>query len=264
METFPVPVTFFADKRLQRLAVLLNQPVRVVEARVLRLWAFCYENETDRLDGLDLLAAMDMGMRTLPETFPETENPLELVAKTIAFVGNSLFHSGFGKPCEDNKLQIVDVSEPLQAAAEKSARGRRLSQTRRGDKGVLSSNIYNKQDSLFRNTEQRQEILPGRDCEGKPANKPRGVIEPLKVAAVDTLLASVRCELQQAWIETYDDVGWLVDQLKQARVWIAANPKRAPKSDLGRFLNSWLSRGWERHRKTIASNRPGGQVEVIG
>lgn len=65
------------------------------------------------------------------------------------------------------------------------------------------------------------------------------------------LLAKTSIDLQRSWLATYQDPEWLKMELKKASNWIHANPKKAPKSDFARFLNNWLSRGWEQHRKTI-------------
>jgi hypothetical protein len=64
------------------------------------------------------------------------------------------------------------------------------------------------------------------------------------------LLSKIKPDLSQAWVSTYE-AEWVKQELKKATVWLKANPARAPKKDFGRFMTSWLSRGWESHRKTI-------------
>lgn len=70
------------------------------------------------------------------------------------------------------------------------------------------------------------------------------------------LLASVRTRSQQSWIDAYPDIEWIGFEVKKARAWIEANPRKSPKS-FARFVTGWLSRSWEFHRRTIPSNRPG-------
>lgn len=63
---------------------------------------------------------------------------------------------------------------------------------------------------------------------------------------------------QSAWLEAYPDASYITQEFFKSIAWIEGNPKRKPKA-FSRFFGSWLSRGWERHRKTI----PAQQVSVI-
>jgi hypothetical protein len=81
--------------------------------------------------------------------------------------------------------------------------------------------------------------------------KPRGAIKDLNLAA--KLLATVSHDLQNAWMENYADKEWVLSELRRASMWIKANEKRAPKSNVGAFLNNWLTSGWEKKRKEIPS-----------
>lgn len=51
------------------------------------------------------------------------------------------------------------------------------------------------------------------------------------------------CEprLLGSWLLLYPKP-WLKEELVSASLWILANPKRAPKSQYGRFFTSWLRR----------------------
>lgn len=69
------------------------------------------------------------------------------------------------------------------------------------------------------------------------------------------ILEKVSRDVQDAWLQTYPDAGWIRQELAKAWAWCKANPKKAPRSDWARFVNGWLSRGWEQHRKSIPSNR---------
>jgi hypothetical protein len=48
-------------------------------------------------------------------------------------------------------------------------------------------------------------------------------------------------EQMEAWKEAYGAVD-IETELKRAAAWIVSNPNLAPKSQHGRFLNTWLSR----------------------
>lgn len=65
-------------------------------------------------------------------------------------------------------------------------------------------------------------------------------------------IKEIKTPVLDEWIKNYPKE-WLDEQFANAKMWCLANPKKAPK-DSTRFLTSWLIRGWERHRKTIASN----------
>lgn len=67
--------------------------------------------------------------------------------------------------------------------------------------------------------------------------------------AVDFLKA-VPQDTQVLWIQTYQDVSWLVSEFVKMVNWIAVNKQKAPKL-VDRFANSWLTRSWESHRKTL-------------
>lgn len=65
----------------------------------------------------------------------------------------------------------------------------------------------------------------------------------------------IKKELLQSWADTYPKE-FLELSLKEMKNWILANDHKAPKSAWGKFMNGWFQRGWERHRKTMASNAP--------
>lgn len=64
-------------------------------------------------------------------------------------------------------------------------------------------------------------------------------------------LASVKIDIQAAWVRLYEDKTWVEREVRAAVLWCMANPARAPKSDRARFLTNWLKRGWESYRKTL-------------
>ena len=52
-------------------------------------------------------------------------------------------------------------------------------------------------------------------------------------------------EQMQAWKAAYGMVD-IEAELKRAAAWIVSNPHLAPKSQLGRFLNTWFAKGQDR------------------
>ena len=66
----------------------------------------------------------------------------------------------------------------------------------------------------------------------------------------------IKQELVASWADTYPK-DFLELSLKEMKNWILTNSAKAPKSNWGRFMNSWFQRGWERHRKTMVSNPVG-------
>lgn len=59
---------------------------------------------------------------------------------------------------------------------------------------------------------------------------------------------------QKAWFKLYDAEYIKIELIKMV-AWCSDNSQRCPKSARGwaSFVTKWLGRGWERHRKTIAS-----------
>lgn len=69
-------------------------------------------------------------------------------------------------------------------------------------------------------------------------------------------------KLYKKWIETYEK-DFVDHEIKKADAWMEANPKRRPKSSFARFYTNWLSRGWERHRKNIPSEKVKPKWETV-
>lgn len=66
---------------------------------------------------------------------------------------------------------------------------------------------------------------------------------------------------RQVWFKLYQDVAWIEREIQKAEAWCVANPRRAPKKDFARFVNNWLSRGWEDRRKTVTT--PAARIRQI-
>lgn len=69
------------------------------------------------------------------------------------------------------------------------------------------------------------------------------------------LLEKTKREAQDAWIQTYADPEWIKQEIAKAWAWCLSNKQKAPKSDWTRFVNAWLARGWENHRKGIPTQQ---------
>jgi hypothetical protein len=72
------------------------------------------------------------------------------------------------------------------------------------------------------------------------------------------LLKTVPIPAQEAWLAAYGDAAWIRTEINKAAAWIVTNPKKAPRL-FPRFMNDWLSRGWEQYRKTLKSNPSQGE-----
>jgi hypothetical protein len=79
---------------------------------------------------------------------------------------------------------------------------------------------------------------------------------------LENLLIEVRHSTQRIWIKTYVDDAWVRREILKAAAWLEANPRRRPKH-FARFMGSWLSRGWEKERRTIPTNRPGAVLKPL-
>lgn len=86
------------------------------------------------------------------------------------------------------------------------------------------------------------------------------VIAELADGVADELVGKTKPEQQRMWVRVYPDAAWIKSEARSALAWIKANPQKAPRSDFARFLNQWLAKAWERHRKDIPAVSSGGPV----
>ncbi len=76
--------------------------------------------------------------------------------------------------------------------------------------------------------------------------------------------AEIKTSSVSLWLRTYNhDAAWLKLELLKILGWLDANPQKRPKKNYARFIGSWLSRGWERYRTTLPSNKPLLKTEEI-
>ena len=61
----------------------------------------------------------------------------------------------------------------------------------------------------------------------------------------------VKAKLAKSWLETFPEPDWLSQEILKALNWEVANPRKK-KIDFGKFMNNWLSRGWDTRK--IQSN----------
>ena len=98
--------------------------------------------------------------------------------------------------------------------------------------------------------EERVTQLEIRAKKRPKVDKPMGAIHEFRVdRKLIEVLKPVSEELQKDWLEIFLSADWIGQELKKAHAWCLANPDRAPKSNWGRFYNSWLLRSWEKYRK---------------
>lgn len=66
-------------------------------------------------------------------------------------------------------------------------------------------------------------------------------------------LEGVSEAVQRAWILAYPSPEWVIQEIKNANVWLISNPKKNPKK-FGAFMSNWLSRSFEKYRKGLPTN----------
>lgn len=110
----------------------------------------------------------------------------------------------------------------------------------------------------IREDKSREEEIREENYLSTPAkNRCRGAVAEFSFDQISkALLEGVDQAAQHTWIAAYPMPGkeWLIEQFRLAKSWIDANPRRAPKN-IQRFLNNWLSNGYERWRKTQPANQ---------
>jgi len=108
----------------------------------------------------------------------------------------------------------------------------------------LSPTLHN--NTIHNNTKE----LRNKNITTEPKNSV--TVEKSKSEDFNEKLQIIKNDLIESWADTYPQE-FLQMELKKARSWIIANHHKAPKKNLGRFLNSWFDRGWENYRKTLKS-----------
>jgi hypothetical protein len=71
-----------------------------------------------------------------------------------------------------------------------------------------------------------------------------------KIELVNGKWVGITQDQREAWLAAYGAVD-LEAELKTAAAWCVSNPSLAPKSQIGRFLNTWLTR--EQNRRSLQS-----------
>lgn len=106
--------------------------------------------------------------------------------------------------------------------------------------------LHNKQNKTDR-TEQDRHLSPEPQAVAVVAKKPTLTISLISKEV------PISVDLAKSWADTYPKE-YLEIEIKKARSWLIVNPHKHPKSNFGRFFNSWLDRGWEKYRQTLKSN----------
>lgn len=71
-----------------------------------------------------------------------------------------------------------------------------------------------------------------------------------KLELVNGRWVGITEQMKESWKAAYGAVD-LEAELKRAAAWVVSNPMRAPKSQMGRFLNTWMTQ--EQNRASIRS-----------
>ncbi len=123
---------------------------------------------------------------------------------------------------------------------------------------------FSSSDSFSNSDTEKKEKKLSSSCENDapsssrrvpPSGSPLGCIPEFEsVDQVAALLSGVTHKLQRAWVQAYADTDWIVTEILKADAWMEANPKKRPKK-FAPFMNNWLAKGWEFHRRGIPSRR---------
>lgn len=102
-------------------------------------------------------------------------------------------------------------------------------------------------------TNERTNERNERDETDAATSAPPMLAPELLTESTQEILERTKPEAQKAWLGIYTDHSWIKLELAKAWAWCKSNPSKAPKSDWTRFVNGWLSRGWDNYRKTLPS-----------
>ena len=72
--------------------------------------------------------------------------------------------------------------------------------------------------------------------------------DPHGQIAQELSIRKVKIDAQRKWLALYGSGEWVGREILKALAWECANPSRR-KKDLARFLNGWLSRGWDQKER---------------
>jgi hypothetical protein len=75
--------------------------------------------------------------------------------------------------------------------------------------------------------------------------------------------SKIKPVIAELWLKTYPDPGWVQTEVLKIISWMEGNPMRRPKSRFAHFISSWLSRGWEWHRKNIPVKTSGTNWDTV-
>lgn len=100
-----------------------------------------------------------------------------------------------------------------------------------------------------------QDAGRSKKLEVRSKNAPNPATDPVAVKKESEwkYFPGFKLELYNAWVDKYG-TEFVREEISKADLWCLANKNKAPKSDFNRFMNGWLSRNWETHRKKIASS----------
>lgn len=121
------------------------------------------------------------------------------------------------------------------------------------DSGYLQSPI---KKEIKKDIKEKKEIIS--------TERPKAVAVVAPKTSINLLSKQVEIPntLVQSWADTYPKE-YLELELKKARSWLITNPHKAPKTNFGRFFNSWFDRGWEKYRQTLKTNPTQLTVEAL-
>jgi len=124
-----------------------------------------------------------------------------------------------------------------------------IEDNRKEDKGIEKNKTSEPKESVAEDSANSKNNLPA-------------TIQKTQIAISENKSVEIKSDLIKAWADTYPKE-YLELELKKARNWLVANPHKAPKSNFGRFFNSWFDRGWEAYRKNLPSKPTSTTVDEL-
>lgn len=103
------------------------------------------------------------------------------------------------------------------------------------------------------------DIVPTPVIDNKNRVERKNPVLPIESVLLEDSTSEIVLKIKQsvldAWASVYSDHEWVKQEIRKAIAWMAVNPDRKPKSRYAQFMNTWLDRGWEKHRKSLPSNQ---------
>lgn len=241
---------WWTDPRRSKLTKLLGDENRA-DGVAVRMWRLAQEFWKD-------------GKKLVPiHIFETLENYNELIQSGLASVeaasvyvrGSSAYLDWVREQREIGKANGSKGGQAsVKARLEKYGSAIPLGASNQKTEANPNPSVSGSSSSSYSDSNSSSEVLNSVSTEPKKSvavTKAKKELVEFKVSNSKTIQVSK--DLIDSWVDTFPKE-FLDEEIKKARSWILSNPHKSPKSNWGRFLNSWFNRGWDRYRTTLKSN----------